>query len=332
MRATERTMSRIEYAILGAGALGSIIGAHLARAGHEVILLARGRRAAQIGADGLRIEGLVNLAVPVPVVTDPRLLKSADTLIVATKAIGTGQALERLRGADIGAALSIQNGMLKDELLAAAFGDDSVVGAVANVSGELLSSGAVMFTRNVDLRVGELRGPVTPRVRRIADSLEAAGIRATASDTMLADEWSKFAAWVGLMALSVTTRRNTWEYLCNPDAALVLVRLVREVGRLAAACDVELVGAPVLPVQELCRASDEGAVEIVTTIGRTFRENAPTHRVSSLQDLEAGRPLEIDETIGHAVAMARRLKLELPLLENFLGLLGAIGGRPMVAD
>lgn len=332
MRATERTMSRTEYAILGAGALGSIIGAHLARAGHEVILLARGRRAAQIGADGLRIEGLVNLAVPVPVVTDPRLLKSADTLIVATKAIGTGQALERLRGADIGAALSIQNGMLKDELLAAAFGDDAVVGAVANVSGELLSSGAVMFTRNFDLRVGELRGPVTPRVRRIADSLEAAGIRATASDTMLADEWSKFAAWVGLMALSVTTRRNTWEYLCNPDAALVLVRLVREVGRLAAACDVELVGAPVLPVQELCRASDEGAVEIVTTIGRTFRENAPTHRVSSLQDLEAGRPLEIDETIGHAVAMARRLKLELPLLENFLGLLGAIGGRPMVAD
>jgi 2-dehydropantoate 2-reductase len=189
-----------------------------------------------------------------------------------------------------------------------------------------------MFTRNVDLRVGELHGPVTPRVRRIADSLVAAGIRATASDTMLADEWSKFAAWVGLMALSVTTRRNTWEYLCNPDAALLLVRLVREVGRLAAACDVELVGAPVLPVQELCRASDERAVEIVTTIGQTFRQNAPTHRVSSLQDLEAGRPLEIDETIGHAVAMARRMKLEVPLLENFLGLLGAVGGRPAVAD
>jgi len=331
MLATELTMSRVEYAILGAGALGSIIGAHLARAGHEVVLLARGRRAAQISVDGLRIEGLVNLAVSVPVVTEPRLLRSAETLIVATKAIGTRQALEPLRGTRIGTAFSIQNGMLKDALLAAAFGDDAVVGAVANVSGELLSSGAVMFTRNVDLRVGELRGPATARVRRIADSLEAAGIRATASDTMLADEWSKFAAWVGLMALSVTTRRNTWEYLCNPDAALVLVRLVREVGRLAAACGVELVGAPVLPVQELCRASDERAVEIVTTIGQTFRMNAPTHRVSSLQDLEAGRPLEIEETIGHAVAMARRLKLELPLLENFLGPLGAIGGRPAVA-
>ena len=331
MRATELPMSRVEFAILGAGALGSILGAHLARAGHEVVLLARGRRAAQISADGLRIEGLVNLALPVPVVTDPSLMRGAETLIVATKAIGTAQALEPMRGAEIGAALSIQNGMLKDELLAAAFGGKTVVGAVANVSGELLGSGTVMFTRNVDLRVGELHGPVTPRVRRIADSLVAAGIRATASDTMLADEWSKFAAWVGLMALSVTTRRNTWEYLCNPDAALLLVRLVREVGRLAAACDVELVGAPVLPVQELCRASDERAVAIVTTIGQTFRQNAPTHRVSSLQDLEAGRPLEIDETIGHAVAMARRMKLEVPLLENFLGQLGAVGSRPAVA-
>jgi 2-dehydropantoate 2-reductase len=236
-----------------------------------------------------------------------------------------------LRDAEIGAALSIQNGMLKDELLAAAFGVEAVIGAVANVSGELLGSGTVMFTRNVDLRVGELRGPVTSRVRGIVEDLEAAGIRATVSDTMLADEWSKFAAWVGLMALAVTTRRNTWEYLCDPQAARVLVGLVREVGRLAAACGVELAGAPVLPVQDLCRASDERAVEIVTTIGEAFRKNAPTHRVSSLQDLEAGRPLEIEETIGHAVAMARRLRLMLPLLEEFHGALAIIGSRPAVA-
>jgi 2-dehydropantoate 2-reductase len=325
-------MPRVEFAVLGAGALGSIIGAHLARAGHEVVLLARGRRAAQICADGLRIEGLVNLAVPISVVTDPRLLKGAETLIVATKAIGTAQALEPLRDADIGAALSLQNGMLKDELLSTAFGAEAVVGAVANVSGELLESGSVVFTRNVDLRVGELSGPVTSRVRRIVGSIDASGVRATVSDAILADEWSKFAAWVGLMALSVTTRRNTWEYLCNPAAALVLVRLVREVGSLAAACNVELAGAPVLPVQELCRASDERAVEIVTTIGRALQASAPAHRVSALQDLEAGRALEIEETLGHAVALARRLTLPMPLLENFHGLLSAISGGPVVPN
>lgn len=317
-------MPRVEYAILGAGALGSILGAHLAKAGHEVVLLARGRRAAELDADGMRIEGLVGLNLRVPVLTEPTELTSAETLIVATKAIGTAQALAPLRHVEIDAVFSIQNGMQKDELLAAAFGPAAVLGAVANFSGELLASGSVLFTRNVDLRVGELRGPVTPRVQRIAGAIGESGIRATASEAILEDEWSKFAAWVGLMALSVTTRRHTWEYLCNPAAALVLVRLVREVGRLAMALGVELAGAPVLPVQELCRASDERAIEIVTAIGRTFRLNAPTHRVSALQDLEAGRPLEIEETFGYAVAMARRLQLELPLLENFHGLLDAI--------
>ena len=321
-------MSRFDYAILGAGALGSILGAHLAQAGHEVVLLARGRRAAQLGGDGLRIAGLVELARPVAVLTDPRHLKGAGTLIVATKAIGTAQALAPLRDAEIGAAFSIQNGLLKDELLAAAFGADAVIGSVANVSGELLGDGTVLFTRNVDLRVGERQGPRSSRVRRIADELAAAGIRATASDTIVADEWSKFAAWFALMALSVTTRRNTWEFLCNPAAALVLVRLVREIGRLADAFGVELTGAPVVPVRDLCTASDERAVEIVTGIGRAFQSAAPAHRVSSLQDLDAGRPLEIEETIGHAVALARQRGLDLPLLENLYGLLSAISDGP----
>jgi 2-dehydropantoate 2-reductase len=314
-------MPRFDYAILGAGALGSILGAHLARAGHDVVLLARGRRAAQIKTDGLRIEGLVTLTLPVPVITDPQNLQGAQTLIVATKAIGTAQALEPLAQADIGTALSIQNGVLKDELLAAVFGAEAVVGAVANFSGELLGSGVVVFTRNVDVRVGELQGSVTPRIGRIVSDIDAAGVRATASDEILVDEWSKFAAWVGLMALAVTTRRNTWEFLCDPAAALTLVRLVREVGRLAAAANVELAGAPVLPVQELCSASDERAVEIVMAIGRSFRSTAPTHRVSALQDLAAGRPLEIEETLGYAVAMARRLHVPMPQLEHFQGLL-----------
>ena len=318
-------MPYTEFAILGAGALGSILGAHLARAGHGVTLLARGRRAEQIEADGLRVVGLVDLGVRVPVMTDPRQLRGAETLIVATKAISTARALEPLRHSDIGSALSIQNGLLKDELLGDAFGQEKVLGALANFSGELQSSGTVLFTRNNGVSLGELNGSGSPRVRRIVEALEGSGIRATASDRIVADEWSKFAAWVGLMALSVTTRRNTWEYLCHPGAALVLVRLIREVAQLAAVRGIPLVGAPVLPVQELCEVPDARAVEIVTAIGRSFRENAPTHRVSALQDLEAGRPLELDETIGHVVAMARRLEVSAPLLESFYGLLGAIG-------
>ena len=319
-------MTQAEYAILGAGALGSILGAHLAKSGRDVVLLARGRRADQVAADGLVIEGLVSLNLRVPVLVDPRQLSGTETLIVATKAISTASSLEPLRHADIGSALSIQNGLLKDDLLGAAFGHERVLGALANFSGELLPSGSVLFTRNNGLTVGELDGSMSERVRRIVDTLEQSGVRANASDDIAAAEWTKFAAWVGLMALSVTTRRNTWEYLCHPGAARVLVRLVREVGLLAAARGVRLVGAPVLPIPQLCEMSEEQAVEIVIAVGRSFRENAPTHRVSALQDVEAGRPLELDETIGHAAAMARQLGVPTPLLDNFYGLLGVVAG------
>jgi 2-dehydropantoate 2-reductase len=321
-------MRNIEFAILGSGALGSILGAHLSRAGHEVVMLARGRRAEQVASVGLCIRGLVDLSVAVPVLAEPRRFAGAETLIVATKAIGTAAALEPLRGATVRKAFSIQNGVLKDELLREAFGRQVVLGALANFSGELLASGEVLFTRNNGLLIGELEGERSHRAVTIAGTLEKSGIAAAATQDILGYEWSKFAAWFGLMALSVTTRRLTWEYLSNSGAALTLVRLVREVGWLAHASGIQLADIPLLPVGELCRASDDEATAMVLSIGRSFRENAPTHRVSTLQDLEAGRPLELEETLGHAIRLARRLGQDVALLESFLGVLSAASDGP----
>src|SRR5581483_2496882 len=103
-------MSDFEFAILGAGALGSILGAHLARAGHSVVMLARARRAEQVQAEGLRITGLSDLAIRAPTLTDYTRLRSAGTLIVAMKTPGTAEALAHLKHARFGATLSIQNG------------------------------------------------------------------------------------------------------------------------------------------------------------------------------------------------------------------------------
>src|SRR5579862_6491354 len=97
LQAMTSTHSEYEFAILGAGALGSILGAHLARAGHSVVMLARGRRADHIRVAGLHISGLAEMVTPVTVMTDPAQLRSAGTLIVAMKTPGTDAALERLR-------------------------------------------------------------------------------------------------------------------------------------------------------------------------------------------------------------------------------------------
>ena len=317
--------ARAEFVILGPGALGSILAAHLARAGHSVIVLARGERARTLETEGLRVTGLAEINIPVRVLTEPARLEAADCLIVATKTPGTHAALERLRHVAVEVAFSVQNGLMKNELLAEAFGAERVLGALANTSGELLASGEALFTRNVNLLLGELDGGESERARALAAAIDAAGVRASAVAQILAWEWSKFVAWLPLMSLAVTTRAPTWRYLSDPGSALVLVRMVREAALLARALGMELTGeGAILPLQAILGGSEVQAVDSVRQAGAQFAASAPAHRMSALQDLEAGRALEVEETFGYAVRKAREKQLAVPLLEAFYHLVAAI--------
>ena len=287
-------------------------------------MLARGRRADQVRTEGLRIKGLTDFSVEVPTLTNPAELKSIGLLIVATKTPGTAAALASLGHVEVEAALSIQNGAQKDELLAEAFGEERILGALADTSGELLPDGAVMFTRNVNIQLGELSGGISLRAQQIAGDIDASGVRAVAVADIRSLEWSKFAVWVGLVALSVTTRESTWRYLSDPGSALVLARLVREMGKLMGTLQIELTDEVVLPVATLCRGSEAAAVAALMRVGREFEAKAPGHRMSSLQDLEAGRPLEIHETLGYALQKAAQQGIQLPLVETFYQVVSAI--------
>ena len=326
-------VTRAEFAILGPGALGSILAAHLARAGHSVIVLSRGERARTLETEGLRVTGLAEINIPVRVLTEPARLEAADCLIVATKTPGTQAALERLRHVAVGVAFSVQNGLMKNDLLAAAFGAERVLGALANTSGELLGSGEALFTRNVNLLLGELDGAESERARALAALIDAAGVRASAVAQILVWEWSKFVAWLPLMSLAVTTRAPTWRYLSDPGSALVLVRMVREAALLARAMGMELTGeGAILPLQAILGGSQAQAVESVLQAGAQFAASAPAHRMSALQDLQAGRELEVEETFGYAVRKAREKQLAVPLLEAFYHLVAAIDRTRRPAD
>ncbi|HEV7137240.1 MAG TPA: ketopantoate reductase family protein [Steroidobacteraceae bacterium] len=318
-------MTRAEFAILGAGAIGSILAAHLARGGHSVIVIARGDRARAVQREGLRIKGLADFSARVAVATDPGQLQAADTLIVAMKTPGTEAALEQLKHVRVGAALSIQNGIVKNELLARTFAADRVLGALADTSGELLPSGEVLFTRNVNLPLGELAGGISERARRIAGLIDGAGVRSSAVDDIVSLEWSKFTVWLGLVSMAVTMRCVSWRFLMDADCAQVLVRLVREVAEVARAQGANLIdGAASLPLRRMLEAPEQDAIAAVREAGEQMRSRAPHHRMSALQDLEAGRPLEVEETFGYAVRKARELGLTLPLLEACRHLVAAI--------
>src|SRR5438128_12185840 len=112
----------MKIVILGAGALGTVLGAHLARAGEDVTLLARGQRAAYLQEHGATITGLVDFTVPVRVVTDPSQLHDADVLMVTVKTYDMAYALHSVKHLDVDSVASIPEGVLKNEQLAETFG------------------------------------------------------------------------------------------------------------------------------------------------------------------------------------------------------------------
>lgn len=167
--------------VLGAGALGSIIGAHLARAGEDVTFLARGHRAAFLQQYGIVITGLEDFAVPVTVTTHPHEVQAADVLFVTVKTYDTEPALASVRHLRVQSVLSFQNGVLKNEQLARIFGWEHVLGAAAFVSGEVLPDGPVRFTVNGRLALGELPEGTSERAHVLAATLVGAGLRAEVS-------------------------------------------------------------------------------------------------------------------------------------------------------
>jgi 2-dehydropantoate 2-reductase len=301
--------------ILGAGALGSILAAHLRRAGHDVTLIARGARAAALRAQGLKVDGLAAIGIDCEVCTDPAALRGADLFINTVKTYDSRAALAALGDLGPTLALSVQNGVVKEEELAAAFGADRVLGAMADFSGELRDDGSVLFTRNVCLHVGELVGGLSPRAAQIAATLDDAGISARASDAIRTVVWSKYVGWNALMTLAVLTRRPTAAYLSDPDAALVAARVTREMAALAATLGIPLRDQSPLPVAGIAAGDEAAAVRLVQAVGATFGQQAPTHRMSSLQDLLRGRPLELEETVGHALALGRAHGVAMPVTE-----------------
>lgn len=310
--------------VVGAGALGSIVGAHLVRAGEDVVFLARGQRAAALRERGIVLTGLADFTAAVTVVTDPGKVQTADVLFVTVKTYDTEAALADLRHLCVDSVLSLQNGVMKNEQLASAFGRERVLGAAAVVAGEVLRDGAVRFTLNERFAVGELSGSTSDRAQSLVASLVRGGLRAEASSYIQTAEWSKYVLFVGGMALAGLTRLPTAKFLSDPDGALLMARVMRELGAIAARLRIPLDDAGPLPIRAVCDGTLPEAIEHVRRFGVLMAERAPAHKISTLQDLERGRRLEVEETVGYAVRKGEEIGIPLPVLETCYRLLAGI--------
>jgi 2-dehydropantoate 2-reductase len=306
----------MKIVILGAGALGSLFGAHLARGGEDVTLIAREARAKAIQEHGVSVTGLANFTVPVPVTARPQELQQADAVLVTVKTYDMETALESIAHLKVGSVLSVQNGLVKNEQLARRFGWEKTLGAAAHISAELLSTGGVRFTANEWSYIGELPEGTSARVEALVSALARAGIRAEASRQIASVEWTKYVVNISWMALSALSRMETYRIFKHPDLAWMAAALTREVAQLPATLGIPLLDKGAFSAKTLSEVPFEEAAANFQQVGEQMEaQGATAHKVSILQDLERGRRLEFDAMFGYAVRKGAELGMSLPTVE-----------------
>jgi 2-dehydropantoate 2-reductase len=260
------------------------------------------------------VTGLSKFNASCPVIADANALSGGDVLILAVKSHDVDAALSSVADMTFSSVLSVQNGVYGNEQLAKVFGSQATLGATASFSGEMSPQGEVRFTVNGGFFIGELPSGISPRVENLATTLTNSGINAEAVPNIQSLQWSKFVLWVAYTSISVLTRLPTYKFLSDQDTALLCARIMREVATVAKHREIVLedVGFPVISV---VNDTEEAAVAVLNKLSNDLEENSPDHRMSTLQDLENGKRLEIDATLGYAVDAAQMCGLPAPTLD-----------------
>ena len=217
--------------IIGAGAIGGTIGAHMFRAGHDVTLCdADEDHVTAIQRNGLRIEGPVNeFTVAIPAITPSELPDVIGHAIVAVKSLHTASAAHLLKDrlSAHGYVLTVQNGLTAD-VLVDAVGADRVIASFVNFGADVLGPGRVLQGNIGTFRVGELAGgEITERALTLAEMLPYA----EATDNVLGYLWGKEAygamMWAGAvsdLSIAETFERPAYRPLMIAIAAEVLAQ------------------------------------------------------------------------------------------------------------
>ncbi|NLT35959.1 MAG: hypothetical protein GXX83_08675 [Gaiellales bacterium] len=311
----------MKIAILGTGVLATVYGAMLARAGHEVVLLGRPAAVRRVAASPARLTGALDVTQQLQAETVPHWVRrngSADLLLVCTKAITTEEQLAPLRGARLGGAASFQNGVLKDGYLAQVVGVDRVITAETMLSAALTGEGVVVVTKGAAL----LSGPADPVP--FARALQSAGLPVDISDDPASLVWSKASIVAAGFGVSCLSRQPAQGIFPSPLLAGLFLDLVEEVGGVAAALGVQLRDYPALPAGTFMAQSREDNLSLLRDLGRQLQSAPAPQRVSMLQDLEAGRPLEVEEVLGGMTAQAERAGVSTPTLHFCYRLLSGL--------
>jgi len=268
---------------------------------------------------------MANVTVPVHVVVDPQEVQAADVVLLAVKTYDTEAALESIRHITVGSVLSVQNGVYKNEQVAHTFGWGKTLGAVPAFAGELMPDGTVLCTAHERLFIGELPHGTSARVEALATTFTHAGLPTEAASHIQSVEWSQYVRFVGLMGVAALTRLAIYQLSMDPDLAYVRVLLEREVGAVATRLGILLGDYGVWQSKTMASLPLEEAVARIRHSGEQLEQRGATaQKISTLQDLERGRRLEVEEILGYAARKGAELGIPVPTVATCYRLLAGI--------
>ena len=312
----------MKVCIYGAGAIGGFLGARLGAQGHAVSAVARGATRAALAADGLRLQ-LADREVRAPVAAaeDPARLGPQDLVVIAVKAPALPAVAARiapLLGPDT-TVLTAMNGvpwwffsgmpgphagrrlacLAPDGAIARAIPVAHVVGCVVHASCTTPAPGVVRHVMGQGLIVGEPAGGESARTTALAAALCAAGFECRVSPQIQQDIWYKLWGNMTMNPVSALTGATVDRILDDPLANGFCQDVMREAKAIGAA-----IGCPI-----------EQTVEDRNAVTRKLG----AFKTSMLQDVEAGKPLEIDALLTVVREIAGHAGIPAPNLDALLG-------------
>jgi len=288
----------MRIAVVGPGAMGTLFGGLLARAGHEVWML--GRRpemAAALARGGIRVEGLADFAVRVAGATVlPEALPPADLALVTVKAYDTAGAAETVAAlaGPPSLVLTLQNGAGNVEALAARLGAERILAGTTAMGATYLGPGRVRLAGAGETVIGYPEGPPDAAAIRLAETFTSAGIPTATSARIREAIWRKLIVNCAINAPAALARVPNGALPEAPGLWAVAMAAAREAAVVGEALgyDTPPAVAEAL-VREVCRAT------------------APNLN-SMLQDVLAGRPTEVGAINGYVAEQAATQGLSAP--------------------
>ncbi len=305
----------MRFAVVGAGAIGAFAGAMLARSGEDVTLIARGAHLRAMQERGVRIRGSLGEFDARPAATDdPASVGPVDVVLLTLKAHSLTEMAPRLApmlGPET-CIVSGQNGIPwwyfyrhggewegthletvdPGGVITHHLDPARVIGCVVYPSTIIVEPGVIEHIEGTRFAIGEPDGSKSERCRRIADAFIKAGLRCPIRADIRHDMWVKLMGNVAFNPISALTRATLLEIIQYPETRALAAEIMTEAEAVASRLGIDI------------GISANQRIEGAEKVGH--------HKTSMLQDVEAGRPMELEAIVGAVVELGGKMRLSLP--------------------